>query len=1293
VAQAGTIRADAPVNTTVSVKVLQAVEGGLLTVPGESWLLQADFFPQGPDLLLTGPDGAQVLIRDFYNLENPPGLTTDAGGVISADLAIKLAGPMATGQLALVQDSPFSELAQVAESIGRVEATDGLVEAIRVDGTKVALSKGDDIFQGDTLVTGKGAAIGITFVDDTTFSLGEEGRMVIDEMVYDAGAQEGTFNANLVQGVFSFVSGKIAKTSPDGMTVTTPVATIGIRGTKVAGRAAQEGAENTISLLPELDPQGNQIVGELAVTNQGGTVTLNAIGATVQMTSAFQPPPPPVTFSPEQIQQNFGGALTTLSTAAAEKANNDATQNAQEAEQAGAEAEVAGAEAEAAAAEAEAAAAEAEAAQAEAEASGDPDAIAAAEAAAAEAEAKAAEAETKAAEAETAAQEAEVAQAEAETAQAQAEQANNELQAQAEAFASFGGPAPGGDGPPDGQAQPQDGPQDGPQTSEGDVPPGGNSPPEGEQQAVGGEPLPEGGTFDGEGGDIFLGGGDPFSSGGDLFSGGGDILFGGNDPLGGGDEPLLGGSGEDPFVGDPLAGGNDPLIIGYDPLLGAPDDGPPETETDPYVPPVQPPIDPPGDGNSNPALTITPNQYAAGGSSTSISPAHLNATDAEDPASALIYTLDSLASYGDLKLSGTLLNIGDTFTQADVDMNLVTYVHDGTATSADAFDFTLSDSDGGTSPSITFDFFVAIGGTFTNDAGVDMGMIVNIAPTTLINDGTLNVAAASTITTPTTITNNATMNVTSGITAPTTLDNTASGTINIDADSVGTKLQSTTAATNDGVVNIDASIAGASTIYYGSSGSTTNTGTINVLNTGNTFEARFAGTFDNTGVVSFDNNGNFEGQLTNQNGGIIDIASGVLLQGAYNHDPIMNAGSVLQGGGTFQTAQNGTYTYNGTWNPGTDGTIDTLTMAFQGHAAYNRYLNMSTSTVLNIDVDTGTSDTLAFTATSNNAGVINGTLNLKSINGYTASAGDTFTVFTYDTGTTGTFTISDDFGAGWYVAPTYSATSLTLTVLSESVVSGVTTLTGTSGDDTISLPASSATTIDLAGGTADTLNLANGGNTVTVTNTETVTGGTGNDVITATGTTAQTLNGGTGADSFYLAGATAGQTIRYTTSSDGATTAGSLAGRDTIYGFTHGSDSIGIAGSLASQIDDFGTADGVITWAAVNGIADFSTGTHEALLISDGSATTNFADFLTTQSGAPTIIANIINSIGISTVTGGDGLVVFSETNAAVGGGAGVFFFEENGITVNNVTADELTYIATIDSTTATTTSDFAIVS
>ena len=186
---------------TGSIQVLQAYDGEILNVPGDSWLLKADFTPQGSDLLLTGPDGSQILIREYFNLDTPPDLMTDAGGLIPAELAIKLAGPNSPGQFALLETGPFSQLAQAAESIGRVEATDGVVEAIRIDGTTVTLAEGDDIFQGDTLVTAKGAAVGITFVDDTVFSLGEEGRMVIDEMVYDPATQEGAFSANLVQGV------------------------------------------------------------------------------------------------------------------------------------------------------------------------------------------------------------------------------------------------------------------------------------------------------------------------------------------------------------------------------------------------------------------------------------------------------------------------------------------------------------------------------------------------------------------------------------------------------------------------------------------------------------------------------------------------------------------------------------------------------------------------------------------------------------------------------------------------------------------------------------------------------------------------------------------------------------------------------------------------------------------------------------------------------------------------------------------------------------------------------------
>ena len=133
------------------------------------------------------------------------------------------------------------------DAIGRVDTIEGAVHVIR-DGKKIVLSKDDPILQGDTILTGEDGSIGITFIDETVFSLGEDGEMTIDEMVYNPDGQEGTFAANMVSGVFSFISGEIAKTDPEGMLVKTPVGIIGIRGTKVAGVAAAEGNENSISL-------------------------------------------------------------------------------------------------------------------------------------------------------------------------------------------------------------------------------------------------------------------------------------------------------------------------------------------------------------------------------------------------------------------------------------------------------------------------------------------------------------------------------------------------------------------------------------------------------------------------------------------------------------------------------------------------------------------------------------------------------------------------------------------------------------------------------------------------------------------------------------------------------------------------------------------------------------------------------------------------------------------------------------------------------------------------------------
>jgi Ca2+-binding RTX toxin-like protein len=271
-----------------------------IVIAGEAFILTASYARQGHDLVLTGTDGRQVLVSDYFAQPQPPDLLTEGGARVSGALAEKLAGPMAPGQYAQAGSGAGS-----AQSIGKVENLSGTATATRADGTRVTLRQNDAIFEGDVIETSAQGSVGLIFRDNTTLALSEGGRMVLDKFVYDPANNTGSSVTSLVTGVFTFVSGAIAKFGPDAMTVNTPVATIGIRGTTVAGRAAQQGEQNTIALLQDADGG----VGQIVISNSAGSQVLSAPGQAVTLASFTQPPPPPVVLPPQVLQQQFGSAL------------------------------------------------------------------------------------------------------------------------------------------------------------------------------------------------------------------------------------------------------------------------------------------------------------------------------------------------------------------------------------------------------------------------------------------------------------------------------------------------------------------------------------------------------------------------------------------------------------------------------------------------------------------------------------------------------------------------------------------------------------------------------------------------------------------------------------------------------------------------------------------------------------------------------------------------------------------------------------------------------------------------
>lgn len=167
-----------------------------------------------------------------------------------------------------VEDIVANEQASTAygsQHIGSISYSDGVVYVIR-NGEYIPVSKGDIVYQNDYVTTLDGE-VKLEFLDGSTFSMNENSKMMLDEMIYDPNMQEGSMSFDLLAGSFRFVSGQISKTDPGAMVLNTPTATIGIRGTE----GIIDIDSGVIILLQEADGY----VGEMWITNGSQSVVLN----------------------------------------------------------------------------------------------------------------------------------------------------------------------------------------------------------------------------------------------------------------------------------------------------------------------------------------------------------------------------------------------------------------------------------------------------------------------------------------------------------------------------------------------------------------------------------------------------------------------------------------------------------------------------------------------------------------------------------------------------------------------------------------------------------------------------------------------------------------------------------------------------------------------------------------------------------------------------------------------------------------------------------------------------------
>ena len=192
-------------------------------------------------------------------------------------------------------------------------ANSNVGEIGQIKGSGVLEREGDIVIDGnagvgvlsmDEAVTANGT-MRIDFVDETRVELTEQSRLVIDEFVYDPANDIGSLSIKASLGTVRYASGQIAKKYKQNVKISTPSATIAVRGTDFV-MVVDEMGGSMITLLPSCDTDGICFVGEIEVMTDAGFVVLNqAFQATATVHGMRKPTTPVILDINEDMINNL----------------------------------------------------------------------------------------------------------------------------------------------------------------------------------------------------------------------------------------------------------------------------------------------------------------------------------------------------------------------------------------------------------------------------------------------------------------------------------------------------------------------------------------------------------------------------------------------------------------------------------------------------------------------------------------------------------------------------------------------------------------------------------------------------------------------------------------------------------------------------------------------------------------------------------------------------------------------------------------------------------------------------
>jgi hypothetical protein len=153
------------------------------------------------------------------------------------------------------------------------ERNDVFVAAQAAEDQQRQLLVGHDVIRNEKVNTQGTGQVQLLFTDQSTMTVAKNSEVIIDQFVFDAQKQSGTFSATLTTGLFRYVGGKISR--QQDVIFKTPTGSVSVRGGIVLIKIS---GDSITAILVHVDHMTVTVHGTSQSTSQPNTAIISTGG-------------------------------------------------------------------------------------------------------------------------------------------------------------------------------------------------------------------------------------------------------------------------------------------------------------------------------------------------------------------------------------------------------------------------------------------------------------------------------------------------------------------------------------------------------------------------------------------------------------------------------------------------------------------------------------------------------------------------------------------------------------------------------------------------------------------------------------------------------------------------------------------------------------------------------------------------------------------------------------------------------------------------------------------------------